>query len=116
MGWLDRLRNLLAGSGTRAEGQDAEAVRVYVRCGRCGEPIALRLSKRNEIQRNYDDEGADYVHFVNKLVVGTRCFQRMEIRLEFDAGYRIVRRELKGGTWLTPEEYRAATDADSGTP
>lgn len=84
-----------------------DAVWVYLRCEKCGEPIAVRLSKMSAIQR---EESKDYAWFVNKTVVGSknRCFNRMELRLEFDTRYRLLRKELTGGTFIPKHEYEAA--------
>ncbi len=84
-----------------------DAVWVYLKCDKCGEPISLRIRKSSEIQRD-ESGGKTYDMFVNKIVVGSKCFNRMELRLEFDKAYRVVNRELKGGSFISKEEYEGA--------
>lgn len=86
-------------------GADSQAIWVHIQCDGCGEPFALRIRKTDEIQRS--EQGTDYTYFVQKQVVGSRCFRRMDMRLEFDASYRIVNQSLSRGRFLTREEYEA---------
>jgi hypothetical protein len=83
------------------------AIKVYVRCRRCGEPISVRIRLTDEVGEA--EEGAPYRYFVQKEIIGSgrrRCFQKMHLRLEMDEARYIVRHELTGADVLTPEEYR----------
>lgn len=84
-----------------------DAVWVYLQCNRCGEPIAVRLNKASTLQR---EDTPDYAWFVKKTIVGSknRCFNRMQLHLEFDNRFRVVRKELKGGTFISKSEYEAS--------
>jgi glutathione S-transferase len=46
---------------------------------------------------------------MHKDIVGARCFQRIAVDVEFDARLRVLDQHIKGGRWLTAEEYQAAT-------
>ena len=81
-----------------------DAVWVYVQCNKCGEKLALRLRKSSEIQRE-EAGGQGYQMFINKTIVGNRCFNQMQLRLEFDGAYRVVNKQLESGTFITKEEY-----------
>ena len=112
MGLLSRLVNKLANKLTSAAQTPKEpgievtrdAVWVYVQCSKCGEKIALRLRKSSEIQRE-ETGNRGYQMFINKTVVGNKCFNRMQLRLEFDGAYRVVNKRLDSGTFITKEEY-----------
>mgnify|MGYP007130807802 CR=1 FL=1 len=80
---------------------------MYLQCDKCGERLALRLRKSSEIQRE-DDGSHDYQMFINKTVIGNDCFNRMQLRLEFDGMYRVVNKQLENGTFITKDEYEDA--------
>lgn len=110
MGWLAGLLRKLT-PGAKQKQTDVhvtkDAVWVYLQCEKCGEKLALRLRKSSEIQR---EEGqAAYQMFINKTVIGNKCFNRMQLRLEFDGMYRVINRQLKNGKFITKEEYEGVT-------
>ncbi|HHY47766.1 MAG TPA: hypothetical protein GX506_10780 [Firmicutes bacterium] len=124
MGLFSRLfgpASPLAKSGghhaTSAAGSDRNAVWVYVRCKKCGEVVALRLRKSDEIQRDCDGvcttPGA--VFFVRKDVMGTKCFNRMDLLVEFDVNYRVVGHKVIGGELVTREDYAKLQGAQAGS-
>ncbi|MBE3577480.1 MAG: hypothetical protein IMX00_07285 [Limnochordales bacterium] len=85
----------------------ADAIKVFVRCRRCGEPISVRIRLTDEVGEA--EEGAACAYWVQKEISGSgrrRCFQRMHLRLEMDRDRQVVRYELTGADLLTPEEYR----------
>jgi len=48
---------------------------------------------------------------LHKDIVGTRCFQRIAVDVEFDQHLQVSERHISGGRWLTEEEYQATTSA-----
>ena len=106
LGLLSRLVNKLTSAAQTPRNRivTRDAVWVYVQCSKCGEKIALRLRKSSEIQRE-ETGNRGYQMFINKTVVGNKCFNRMQLRLEFDGAYRVVNKRLDSGTFITKEEY-----------
>ncbi|MBC8450040.1 MAG: hypothetical protein H8D78_20095 [Chloroflexi bacterium] len=105
MSFLKRLGKTFA-SGQR---EDADALWVYVRCRRCGEAIGTRISLRNDLSIHYGETGQPSGYHARKVLVGgqRRCYQPLEIHLTFDAGRRLLEREISGGEFITAEEYAA---------
>ncbi|NLV92864.1 MAG: hypothetical protein GX030_10815 [Firmicutes bacterium] len=107
MNFLKRLLGL--GGKPRADSTgvvvEPDAVWVYVKCDRCGEPIEVRLSRTSVFQQA--EPGEAYEWFVNKTVVGnsSRCFNRMDLRIELDRRYRPVHQSVVGGTFISKAEY-----------
>jgi hypothetical protein len=102
--WLSRLfaRRSRQGSGA--------AFWIYVRCSRCGEAIRIRADRRYDLVSEMRDPGeAGPSYTMHKDIVGTRCFQRIAVDLEFDQRLRITEHRITGGRLLTAEEYQAAT-------
>jgi hypothetical protein len=106
---LKRLGKALGG-GQRT---DRDALWVYARCSRCGEAIASRISLRSDLSIRYDSGGKPAGYHVRKVLVGSarRCYQPVEVHLTFDAGRRLLEREISGGQLITAEEYAAAVAA-----
>ena len=100
MGFLDSIKSLVGGGGER----DETGYWVYVRCGRCGEAVRTRVDLRNDLSPR--EEGG---YRVNKTLVGSqRCFERIEVKLTFDANRHLLDREISRGDFITAEEYGAA--------
>ncbi len=105
MGFLKRLSSLLTG-GAEREG-DRDAYWLYVQCDRCGEKLRLRVDRQYEIQPDYDEGG----YVLRKEIMDGRCFQLMYAEVHFDAGMRVTARDIRGGSFITPEEYAAGEQA-----
>jgi hypothetical protein len=101
MRWLTRL------FGRRSRPAADTALWIYVRCRRCGEAIRVRADRRYDLvseMRDPSEEGPAYT--MHKDIVGERCFQRIAVDLGFDHRQQIVDRQISGGDFLSPEEYR----------
>jgi hypothetical protein len=99
MGFLDSLKSVFAGE----PGQD-NAYWVYVRCRRCGEFIKTRIDLSNDLSLN--EEGG---FIVNKTLIGGSqlCFERIEVSLTFDSNRQLIERDIRGGDFISAEEYNA---------
>jgi hypothetical protein len=102
---LKRLSKSLGGR----KSTDSHALWLYVRCKRCGEVIAARVSMRSDLSIQYDESGQPAGYHTRKVLVGgtRRCYQPVEVHLTFDAGRRLLDRQISGGEFITAEEYAA---------
>jgi hypothetical protein len=102
MGFLDRLRQFLAGPGP-----DASTYRIYAQCKRCKEPLHGRINLNSEPSRADDGEGWT----VRKVLMGSganRCFQTIDITLHFDKKKeQVIDSQVIGGKLITEEGYEA---------
>ncbi len=113
MSLLDRLKALFAGGG---RGDDRHVLAVHILTHRCREPIRVEINLRNELS---PAEEPDAAFFVRKLVLGSgrkRCFDRAEVLLWFDQGRKLLRHQVQGGRWLSPEEYQAELERFHAPP
>jgi hypothetical protein len=102
MSFFKRLLDLFAG-GKGGGGENLFP--VYVLSHRCQEPIHAQIDLRNSLSQS-DDE--DRLYFTRKVLQGSgakRCFTSVEVSLWFDGNRNLVRHEVTGGRWLSPEEY-----------
>lgn len=99
MSFLKRLSSILTGGA--GEGGERNAYWLYVRCDRCGEKLRLRVDRQYEIQPDYDQGG----YVLRKEIMDGTCFQLMYAEVHFDPAMRVTSRDLRGGTFITAEEY-----------
>jgi hypothetical protein len=108
MSFLKKLANFFGGSGPK--GADDNSYWIYVRCQRCGEAIATRVNLANDLSVEYDENDRSSGYHVRKLLTGTgarRCYQQVEIEIDFDANKQPISQVARGGTIITREEYEA---------
>ena len=104
MRWLTRLFT------RRPRSDSPPALWIYVACSRCSEAIRVRADRRYDLVSEMRDPGeVGPAYTLHKDIVGTRCFQRIVVDVEFDQRLQVIERRISGGRWLTEEEYRATT-------
>jgi hypothetical protein len=83
----------------------------YVRCGKCGEAIRLRIDRNNDLAQEFEGSGDHPSGYsATKGVVGKKCFRQMSVTINFDGGRREVGRSIDGGDFITREEFEAAQE------
>ncbi len=76
---------------------------VHVRCARCGEVLTARVDLLNDLSARYDDRGRVSGYYVRKVIIGSgrnRCFQAIEVELEFDPRRNVIDRRIRGGEYV----------------
>lgn len=101
MGFLDNLKSLFAPSA------DLNALWLYVKCKRCGTPLAVRVDLRNELSADYEGNG----YILHKEMMDSQCFALMHAEIRFDAKRNIVEQKIDQGEFIAKEEYAAMTSA-----
>lgn len=103
MGFWERVLNII----TRGRGvADPMVYRIYVRCGKCGEPLKARVDLRNELSATFGEKRENTTYSCRKVVVGSSgCYQPIEVRLTFDARRALLQQEISGGSFLSEQEY-----------
>jgi hypothetical protein len=89
----------LFGPGEKAA-VDADGIYFYVRCDHCDSKVRLRVHKTHDL--NATDEG--YVW--HKTIIDNRCFRPIPTVVHLDSHYNPTYHEIKGGHYITAEEYR----------
>ena len=102
MGFIDQLKALFT---PPAGNRDPMAAWLYVKCARCGSPLAVRVDLRNEPSIDYESGG----YVLNKEMMDSKCFTLMHAQLQFDARHNIVGKTIDQGAFITKEEYDAMT-------
>jgi hypothetical protein len=88
------LKNLFGGTPAKPE---KHYYTFNVKCRRCGEIIEGRVDLDNDLSLN--DEGNGYI--VRKgLIGGNRCFQQIEVELNFDSSRQLTEKTITGGTFV----------------
>jgi len=99
MNFFDKLKTLFAANA----GAENYVMWLYVKCKRCGTPVAVRVDLRND--PSLDDEGAGYI--LRKEIMDSQCYTLMHAELKFDASRKIIAQTIDKGEFLTREQYEA---------
>jgi len=75
----------------------------YVRCIKCNEVIKVRVNPNNDLSAR--DDGSGY--FSRKMIVGQRCYNRIEAEFEFGGNRRFKTAEISGGTLVDKKAFLA---------
>jgi lysyl-tRNA synthetase class I len=98
MSMLKRILNAVSGgSGTGGP----KLYPIQVKCKRCGEILTATVNLANDLSVEYDSSGSPESYTCRKIVQGSgRCFQTIEIVLEFDSHRTLKEKEITGGTFV----------------
>lgn len=101
MGLFDRISKIFSSTSS----VDKDGYWIFVRCDHCGEKLSSRINLNNDLSVEYEGEN-DQIYHCRKTIVGrTGCFQRIEVKLNFDKNRKIVDRQISGGWFLEADEY-----------
>jgi hypothetical protein len=95
MSFLDSLKSMFTPPA------DPNALWLYVKCKRCGTPVAVRVDLRND--PSLDDESNGYV--LRKEIMDDKCFALMRAEIKFDARRNIIEKKIDKGEFITQDEY-----------
>jgi hypothetical protein len=108
MGVFDSIKSRLFPSSAA----DPNVLWLYVRCARCGTPLAVRVDTRNELSADYEQGG----YVLIKEMMDGKCFTLMRAEVHFDQQRNVTEQSVDKGAIITRQEYEAATNTSSQTP
>ncbi len=97
-------KKIFGGGSSDARRDAPNALWLYVRCDRCGTPLAVRINRENEITTDYESGE----RMLRKEMMDGKCFQLMYAELHFDAQGNVTEQHIERGRFLTRAEYEAA--------
>jgi hypothetical protein len=101
MSFFDRVKSIFSSP----PGGDPNALWLYVRCARCGTPLAVRVDLRNEPSIDYENGG----YVLHKEMMDNKCFMLMHAEIRFDSQRKVIERTLDKGAFITRTEFEATT-------
>lgn len=100
MGFFKKLSQLLSGSSAA----EKRVYWLYVQCDRCQEKLRTRVDLYNDLSPIYEESYTTY--FCRKVIMGQdHCFQKIEVELSFAPNRHLVSREIKGGRFISEQDY-----------
>ncbi len=111
---MDFLRRLFGARGHNAPADNV--LHLYVRCGRCGAPVHVRIHLYNDLAVEYDDNENIAGYRLRKEIMDSRCFRLIYADLAFDRNRHELSRAIEGGEFISQDEYERLTAASPGTP
>lgn len=70
---------------------------IEARCSRCGEVVSTQVNLDNDLSILEDALLDKSQYYCRKVLVGQRCFQRIEVELFFDAQRNLIEKQVSGG-------------------
>lgn len=98
MGIFDKIKSIFAG------GKQSNLIDIYVEDDKCGNQMKLLFRKSYDIQKVYEDN-RDAVYEISKVVVCDKCYNKINLHLEFDKRYNIINQEVEDGKIINREEF-----------
>ncbi len=83
--------------------KDKNALVVYIKCNRCGEVFRSHLRIGYDFIINYDDRTSPFM--IDKVYVGSKCPNKIELKVKFTGSYKPVSIEIDGGKFISKETY-----------
>ena len=80
---------------------------LYVKCKRCGTPVAVRVDLRND--PSLDDESDGYI--LRKEIMDDKCFTLMHAEVKLNAQHSVTEKTIDHGTFITEEEFLATRNS-----
>lgn len=97
MGFMDKLLKLLA----PAPNMQDYGFWINVKCNRCGEVLRVRINLANDLSSDYSDNASANTYFCRKVIVGDKlCFQKIEVKLNFNSKRKLTAQEISGGEFV----------------
>ena len=94
---LKKLADKLFGKSTPPSAPDGFFLKV--RCSECDEQFNLFINKSYELMQNFEKDGG-VTYFLKKEIFGVGCRNRIYVNMKFDAGKRLVSREIENGEYI----------------
>jgi hypothetical protein len=63
----------------------------------------VRIDLKRDLENTYDDGGVCFT--LKKEAMDKKCFRLIEINIEFDRHRQVLQQKIKGGTFVTEEEF-----------
>lgn len=107
MGFFKKISQALSGVGQSV----SDNYMVYVRCTQCGEALKSRINLMNDLSLQYGEGGEQNSYYCRKMLIGaSRCFQKIEVKLTFNANRKLIDRQISGGEFISEEEFELYID------
>ncbi|MBB6063161.1 hypothetical protein HNP65_001625 [Thermosipho japonicus] len=82
---------------------EKDSLVIYLKCDKCGEVFRSHLRKGYDFLNEYDNPNVRYK--IEKLYVGSKCPNKIEVRAQFTGSYKPVSFDISGGKFISKEEY-----------
>ena len=85
---------------------DKDLFLFYVQCEKCDEKFRVIIRKHSELFHEW--EGSREYYAIHKEIIGSKCNKEIIVDLKLTPNFKIFDHAIKGGKFLTKEEFEAA--------
>ena len=72
---------------------------LKVRCGKCDEEFNLFIDAHTGLAQDFNSSGK-ISYFLKKEIIGSRCPNRIQVRMDFSNKRKLLSRSIEGGDFL----------------
>ena len=83
--------------------QSSKGFFLDVRCSACGEEFNLFINKTTDFIQNFDKNDT-VAYTLKKEIIGSKCRNLIQVKMEFDGGKNPVSKEIKNGELIVKPE------------
>jgi hypothetical protein len=84
----------------------------YVQCDHCQEILKGRVDMHNHLSIQYGEGNSANTYYCRKVMIGSkRCYKPIEVEFTFDSNRKLLDKQIKGGKFVTEDEYQDAQAA-----
>ncbi|MBC7189918.1 hypothetical protein H5U35_06895 [Candidatus Aerophobetes bacterium] len=99
MGLFDRIIGKFKEAAEKKSASDF--IPFKVRCEKCGEEILINVNRTTDLQNLFLEPGEKGVAYnLKKEILGKKCPNLIRIDVDFDRNYRIISRDITGGSFV----------------
>ncbi len=80
---------------------------IFVQCQHCKEILRGRVDLFNHLSIQYGEGKDDQSYYCRKVMIGGKgCYRPIEVEFWFDADRKLIDQTIKGGIFVTEQEYQ----------
>lgn len=84
---------------TSSESSSEKGFFLKVRCGKCEEEFNLFIDKTTALAQDFDNAGK-MSYILNKEIIGSRCSNRIYVRMDFNRNRKLLSRTIDNGEFI----------------
>ena len=84
---------------------------IFIQCDYCKKKFKVRINKNTDLSSEYNESGdSSSGYILQKEAMDDKCFRLINIRIQFDRKKEILSKDIKGGKFLTKEEFEKSDE------
>lgn len=92
--------------GAKKNKSKSKLIDIYIEDNKCSNQMKIIFRKDYDIQKVYADN-REAAYEIKKVVVCDNCYNKINLHLEFDKKYNIIKKEIENGKIISEDEFES---------